>query len=320
MNKPSLDGMLADKDSIISGFEKIQKVISSKYFYDTKGSELFDQITNQDEYYPTSKEINILKEKKEIFSKILPNNASVIEFGSGSSKKIINFLKAINTPKEYFPVDISEHFLKKNLLVFSKIFPLIKTKPVYSDFFDTDNVKSILNNYITKNKDLIGFFPGSTIGNFKPSIAKKLLKKFSKILNKNNYLVIGVDLLKNKKILEKAYNDKNGITKKFNLNILDRLNNELDANFIKSNFEHLAFFNNRHNRIEMHILSKIKQTVRILNKNFKFRKGETIHTENSYKYSIDDFNKILQETGFKRISVLTDCNDYFGIFVYRVHE
>ena len=250
----------------------------------------------------------------------MPNNASVIEFGSGSSKKIISFLKAINTPKEYFPVDISEHFLKKNLLVFSKTFPLIKTKPVCSDFFDTENVKLILNNYIKKNNDLIGFFPGSTIGNFKPSIAKKLLKKFSKILNKNNYLVIGVDLLKNKKILEKAYNDKNGITKKFNLNILDRLNNELDANFIKSNFEHLAFFNNKYNRIEMHILSKIKQTVRILNKNFKFRKGETIHTENSYKYSIDDFNKILQETGFKRISVLTDCNEYFGIFVYRVHE
>ncbi len=320
MNKLSLDGMLADRDNIISGFEKMQKVINSKYFYDSKGSDLFDQITNQNEYYPTSKEINILKEKKEIFSKVLPNNASVIEFGSGSSKKIINFLKAINTPKEYFPVDISEHFLKKNLLVFSKTFPFIKTKPVCSDFFDTENVKLILNNYIKKNSDLIGFFPGSTIGNFKPSIAKKLLKKFSKILNKNNYLVIGVDLLKNKKILEKAYNDKNGITKKFNFNILDRLNNELDANFIKSNFEHLAFFNDRYNRIEMHISSKIKQTVRILNKNFKFRKGETIHTENSYKYSVDDFNEILQETGFKKISVLTDCNEYFGIFVYRVHE
>jgi len=320
MNKLSLDGMLADRDNIISGFEKMQKVINSKYFYDSKGSDLFDQITNQNEYYPTSKEINILKEKKEIFSKVLPNNASVIEFGSGSSKKIINFLKAINTPKEYFPVDISEHFLKKNLLVFSKTFPFIKTKPVCSDFFDTENVKLILNNYIKKNSDLIGFFPGSTIGNFKPSIAKKLLRKFSKILNKNNYLVIGVDLLKNKKILEKAYNDKNGITKKFNFNILDRLNNELDANFIKSNFEHLAFFNDRYNRIEMHISSKIKQTVRILNKNFKFRKGETIHTENSYKYSVDDFNEILQETGFKKISVLTDCNEYFGIFVYRVHE
>ncbi len=320
MNETSKSSMYADKDSIMSGFEKIQKVISSKYFYDSKGSDLFDQITNQDEYYPTSKEIKILKEKKEIFSKILPKNASVIEFGSGSSKKIINFLKAINAPKEYFPVDISDHFLKKNLLVFSKTFPLIKTKAICSDFFNTENVKLILDNYIKKNDDLIGFFPGSTIGNFKPSIAKKLLKKFSKILNKNNYLVIGVDLLKNKAILEKAYNDKNGITKKFNLNILDRLNNELDATFIKSNFDHLAFFNNKYNRIEMHILSKIKQTVRILDKNFKFRKGETIHTENSYKYTIDDFNKILQETGFKKVSVLTDRNEYFGIFVYRVHE
>ena len=320
MTKTSSSNMLVDKDNIMSGFEKIQKVISSKYFYDSKGSDLFDQITNQDEYYPTSKEINILKEKKEIISKILPKNASVIEFGSGSSKKIINFLKAINAPKEYFPVDISGHFLKKNLLVFSKTFPLIKAKPICSDFFNTENVKEILDNYVKKDDDLIGFFPGSTIGNFKPSIAKKLLKKFSKILNKNNYLVIGVDLLKKRAILEKAYNDKNGITKKFNLNILDRLNNELDATFIKSNFEHLAFFNNRYNRIEMHILSKIKQTVKILDKNFNFRKGETIHTENSYKYTINDFNKILEETGFKKVSVLTDKNRYFGIFVYRVHE
>ncbi len=319
MVKNNQNSLFLDKDDVIEGLtNNPQKKINSKYFYDTKGAGLFDEITNLKEYYPTKKELNILKNEKKTFSKILPDNASVIEFGSGSSKKIISFFNAINDPKEYFPIDISTHYLKKNLLSFSKIFPFINTHPIYSDFFNTKNVKLLLNNCIQKDNKRIGFFPGSTIGNFKPMMAKKLLRNFTKILTKNNYLVIGVDLIKEKAILEKAYNDKKGITKKFNLNLLDRLNKELDANFVKSNFEHLAFFNDIQGRIEMHILSKIQQTIRVLDVDIKFQKGETIHTENSYKYTIRDFCSILEKAGLKKISVLTDEHKYFGIFVCEV--
>lgn len=319
MDNIEVNNLITDRVAILNGLTKtIQKEIDSKYFYDSKGSELFDEITKLKEYYPTKKELTILKEKKQFISKILPKKASVIEFGSGSSQKILSFLKAIDKPQEYYPIDISEYYLKKNLITFTKKFPLIKAKPICSDFLNTQNVKSILDKYIKGRNKLIGFFPGSTIGNFRPFEAKRLLKNFSQILSKNNYLVVGVDLIKKKTVLEKAYNDKRGVTRKFNLNLLDRLNKEMDANFIKSNFEHLAFFNNKYNRIEMHILSKIKQTVKVLDKKINFKKGETIHTENSYKYTVNGFSKILKESGFKKISVLTDKNKYFGIFVYKV--
>ena len=170
-----------------------------------------------------------------------------------------------------------------------------------------------------KSKNL-GFFPGSTIGNFIPSDAQKLLKKFAKILGKNNYLVIGVDIRKDKKLMEKAYNDSQGVTAEFNKNILKGINKRTGAKFKTECFEHLAYFNDEEKRIEMHLISKKNQIVNISDKKIKFDKGETIHTENSYKYSEEEFKQLSNSSGYKVIDFVTDKNKYFGVFFLKVTE
>ena len=309
-----------DEIDILSGLKnKKQKKINSKFFYDKKGSLLFNKITNLEEYYPTKIEMEILKKQKKIFSDFLPDSATVIEFGSGSNKKIKNFIKSLKNPRKYLPVDISKEYLIKNSNEFSKNFPNIEVFPLCADFVNIrgENRENIMLQ-LNKSKNIVGFFPGSTIGNFDPCNAKSLLKSFCSLLKKNNYLVISIDLLKKKEIIENAYNDKLGITARFNLNLLTRLNKEFNANFILSKFEHLAFFNKKKNRIEMHLLSNEKQNVRIFDEIITFKKGETIHTENSYKYSLQGFKQVLNQSGFKQGKILTDRKKYFAIFLLQV--
>tara|TARA_B100000242_G_C43018858_1_gene474017 strand:+ start:93 stop:1070 length:978 start_codon:yes stop_codon:yes gene_type:complete len=304
-----------DRFDIISGLlNKNQKRISPKYFYDEVGSSLFDKITNLKDYYPTKKEIEILEDQNEEFFKILPASSSVIEFGSGSNKKIKRFLKALNNPCEYIPIDISRTFLLKNARKSAKDFPKLKVKAICADFDQTHELSKIIDN----DKSKIGFFPGSTIGNYIPGDAKKLLKKFSKVLEKDNFLVIGVDLQKNIKLIEKAYNDSTGLTAKFNKNILNGINKICGPTFEENNFSHKAFFNNEKSRIEMHLVSKKKQTINICEKKINFRVGETIHTENSYKYSIESFTKLVESSGYEIIKVLKDKKSFFAIFFLKV--
>ena len=309
-----------DEIDILSGLKnKRQKQINSKFFYDKKGSLLFNKITNLAEYYPTKIEMEILKKQKKIFTEFLPDSATVIEFGSGSNKKIKNFIKTLKNPKRYLPVDISKEYLIRNSKEFSKIFPNIEVFPLCTDFVNIrgKNKEKIMLQ-LNKSKNIVGFFPGSTIGNFDPVNAKSLLKSFSSLLNKNNYFVVSIDLLKKKEIIENAYNDKLGVTARFNINLLKRLNKEFNANFILSKFEHLAFFNKQKKRIEMHLISNEKQKVRIFGEIISFKKGETIHTENSYKYSLQDFQKVLNQSGFKQGKILTDRKKYFAIFLLQV--
>ena len=256
-----------DEFDIVSGLlNKTQKSISPKYFYDEVGSSLFDKITNLKDYYPTKKEIEILEDQNKEFFKILPASSSVIEFGSGSNKKIKRFLKALNSPREYIPIDISRDFLLKNA------------------------IKS----------------------------AKNLLKKFSKVLEKDNFLVIGVDLQKNINLIEKAYNDSTGLTAKFNKNILNGINKICGPIFEEDDFSHRAFFNNEKSRIEMHLVSKKNQTINIFKKKIKIKVGETIHTENSYKYSIKSFTKLVESSGYEIIKVLKDKKSFFAVFFLKV--
>ncbi len=304
-----------EREDVIKGLkDKNQKKINSKYFYDDKGSILFDKITKLSEYYPTKTEISILEKQKKVINEFLPSSASIIEFGSGSNKKIKKLLKALKNPIEYLPIDISEKFLFENAKEFARIFPKIKVTAICADFNQVDKLKEI----VKKKKKKIGFFPGSTIGNFMPDKARELLENFSNILGENNFLVIGVDLRKNKKIMEDAYNDSQGVTAKFNINILERINIEHDAFFDTKKFEHNAFFNKKENRIEMHLVSKINQSVDIYNGKINFQKGESIHTENSYKYSKDEFSFLSEEAGFRVKKVLTDEKDFFGIFFLKV--
>ena len=303
------DTVLEDKEIIENLETASQKRINSKHLYDENGSKLFEKITNLDDYYPTRSELEIL-EKKNVFKKNLPESASVIEFGSGSYKKVKKLLEALNNPKEYIPIDISYEFLKTNAKEFAKKFPQISVKAICADFNQIKSLQQIVKH---KSKNL-GFFPGSTIGNFIPSDAQKLLKKFAKILGKNNYLVIGVDIRKDKKLMEKAYNDSQGVTAEFNKNILKGINKRTGAKFKTECFEHLAYFNDEEKRIEMHLISKKNQIVNISDKKIKFDKGETIHTENSYKYSEEEFKQLSNSSGYKVIDFVTDKNKYFGVF------
>ena len=306
-----------DYSEVLAGLSNAkQKKISSKFFYDKNGSDLFDKITNLEEYYPTKKEMEILDSHNEDFLNYLPSNASVIEFGSGSNKKIKKLLEVLDKPKEYIPIDISKEFLYQNALESAKEFPKLKIKAICADFDQIDVVNKIISNSDSK----IGFFPGSTIGNYSPTDAMNLLKNFAKIIGNNNYLIIGVDLKKKISILEKAYNDKKGITEMFNKNILRSINNNYGSKFNLDNFSHKAFFNKEFDRIEMHLVSKKEQSIKLFDRKIFFEKGESIHTESSYKYSIDGFKHFVKSLDFETLKVLTDKNEFFGVFFLRVTD
>lgn len=304
-----------DKKLIFKGLSnKKQKQLLPKFFYDERGSKLFNKITNLKEYYPTKKELEILSTYKSEIGNKLPKDSTIVEFGSGSNKKINQFIKSLNLPNEYVPIDISKKYLFNNASTVARRFSNLKVTAICADFSQTKQLR----NYINKKKNIVSFFPGSTIGNYLPKDAKKLLKKFSKIIGKNAYLVVGVDLVKNKKILERAYNDKEGITAKFNKNILKVINTKYGLNFRLNDFEHKAFYNVKKNRIEMHLSTK-KNFSQVLNKrNIKFSKGETIHTENSHKYTKNKFSKLARNSGFEVVKILTDKKNFFGVFLLKV--
>lgn len=291
-----------------------QKRIDSSFFYDIKGSILFDKITKLKEYYPTRSELEILGSKKKEIKLSLPKNTSIIEFGSGSSIKIQKLVEALNNPLQYLPIDISKEFLIDNATKFAKKNPKIKVTAICADFRQTSKLDKIMN----KNQKRVGFFPGSTIGNFSPIKAKNILKNIKSTLGKNNHLIIGVDIIKNKKILENAYNDSKGVTAEFNINILKHLNMRFNSNFNLKKFKHRAFFNTDKNRIEMHLVSREQQVVEILKSNIKFSEGETIHTENSYKYSTDQFKLKVERIGYKVLKVWKDSQDLFSVFCLKV--
>ena len=303
-----------DRTLILKGLiNKNQKTINSKFFYDDVGSELFEKITKLKEYYPTKAEINIL-EKKFYTKQFLSESSSIIEFGSGSNKKIKKLINGGKNLKEYIPIDISKDFLYKNAKNFAKIFPKTKVTAICAAFNQISEIKEILD----KKNNKIGFFPGSTIGNFIPSEAENLLKSFSLILGSGSHMIIGVDLIKSKKVLENAYNDSKGITARFNSNILRSVNSIVGGKLDKKNFKHHAFFNDKEKRIEMHLISKVKHSVNILNQIINFKKGESIHTENSYKYTLEGFSKLSKNSGFRISQILKDENNLFSIFVLKV--
>ena len=309
------DSVEDDSISVLKGLDsKTQKKINSKYFYDEKGSILFDKITKLDDYYPTKIECEILEKNRSQIKKILPSNSVVIEFGSGSNHKIKKLMDAIDNPIEYIPIDISKEFLFKNAKDSAKDFPDLKIKAICADFSQID----ILQKIIGREKSKIGFFPGSTVGNYSPEDAKKLLINFSKILGNGNFLIIGVDLKKDIDVLEKAYNDSEGLTAEFNKNILNGINKICGSIFDSKLFSHKAFFNEKKSRIEMHLVSKKKQVVEILNTKIYFREGETIHTENSYKYTVSSFQNLAELSNFEIIDVLKDKKSFFGVFVMKV--
>jgi len=286
---------------VVAGLTAKRKRLPPKYFYDAAGSALFERITQLEEYYPTRCELALLREHAPAIASLFPKNCALIEFGSGSSRKARLLLGAAATVEAYVPVDISGDVLREDAALLRRDFPHLEVHPVIADFtraFAIPPPAAALAR--------VGFFPGSTIGNFEPREAANFLRHGGTILGAGAVLVVGVDLVKDESVLWRAYNDAEGVTAKFNLNLLTRTNRELGADFDLAAFEHCAFYNRRQSRIEMHLVSRRRQTVKINGATIAFRAGETIHTENSYKYTPTSFAALAERAGWSPIEVWSD--------------
>jgi L-histidine Nalpha-methyltransferase len=295
---PGRDTFAAD---VIAGLTARPKSVPPKYFYDLAGSALFDRITQLPEYYPTRCEIGILQDNAPAIASMFPPGCALIEFGSGSSRKARILLRAAATVDAYVPVDISGDFLQQDLAQLKRDLPHLLVHPLVEDFTRLFSIPPQL-----AALPRVGFFPGSTIGNFEPQEAARLLRHIGATLGAGAVLVVGIDLAKDEATLNSAYNDAEGVTAKFNLNLLTRINRELGADFDLAAFEHKAFFNSELSRIEMHLASTARQRVHINGVVIDFRPGETIHTENSYKYTVESFRRLARASGWSPFGVFTD--------------
>jgi dimethylhistidine N-methyltransferase len=286
---------------VLAGLSAKPKWLPAKYFYDLPGSALFERITQLPEYYPTRCELALLRDNAPAIASLFPPSCSLFEFGAGSSKKARILLGAAATVEAYVPVDIFGDFLQQDAAQLRRDFPRLAVHPVVTDFTAGFEVPPPL-----ARLPRVGFFPGSTIGNFEHHEAVRFLRHAGETLGEGAVLVIGVDLIKDVSVLCRAYNDAEGVTAKFNLNLLARINRELDANFDLAAFEHHACYNRDRNRIEMHLASVKRQKVRVNGKTINFRLGETIHTENSYKYTIESFQALAQGAGWRPVKVWSD--------------
>ena len=286
---------------VVAGLTAKPKYLPPKYFYDLTGSGLFDRITTLAEYYPTRSELGLLTKHAPEIASLFPQASALVEFGSGSSRKARILLRAAASVEAYVPVDISGDFLREDAARLRRDFAHLSIIPVVADFTAMTELPAEI-----AAMPRAGFFPGSTIGNFEPHEACAFMRRAGGILGAGSVLIVGIDLEKAPDILYRAYNDAEGVTAKFNLNLLVRINRELGANFDLAAFEHHAFYNAERHRIEMHLASTKRQRVRIGDTTIEFRAGETIHTENSYKYSIESFRALALGSGWSPLKVWTD--------------
>jgi dimethylhistidine N-methyltransferase len=293
---------------VVEGLTHTPKRVPPKYFYDAEGSRLFDQITEQPEYYPTRSELAILQSEAPSIAAMFPPGAALIEFGMGSSQKARLLLDAAKTLAAYVPVDIAPESLHRESLAVATDYPKLAVLPVVADFTQKFELPREID-----GKPRVGFFPGSTIGNFEPHEATRFLQRAATVLGEGALLIVGVDRIKDSRILNAAYNDARGITAAFNLNLLTRINREIGGNFRPECFEHHAFFNRQLHRIEMHLASLKRQKVRVDGESVEFRAGETIHTENSYKYSPGSFGALARGAGWKPAAIWSDPEQYFSV-------
>ena len=309
-NSTKLEKSFADEISF--SLNQHSKFISPKFFYDKKGSELFEKICELSEYYPTKTEISILKKLKNELPLYLDGSFRLVELGSGSSVKtrlILDILNQSQDAIEYFPIDISEILTESSALL----------QRDYKDLHITGIIDTyeggleFLKNYDDK-KNLI-IFLGSSFGNFTSDEGKEFLEKINSTMKDNDLFLIGLDLVKNKIILENAYNDSQGVTAQFNLNVLSRINDELDADFNLNNFIHCAIYNENDQRIEMYLKSLITQSVIIskANVSLTLKKNELIHTEHSHKYKLSQIRELMRQTGFDIKNTWLDENNHFAL-------
>ncbi len=294
-------------EDVVAGLSLPQKSIPPKYFYDERGSQLFDAICEVPEYYPTRTEAALLSRIAPSLADRLAGFDHLIEYGSGASKKTRIVLDAL-TLKSYVPMDISEEFLLGVADKLSADYPGLNIIPLVGDFTAELSLPSEV-----RDGRRIGFFPGSTIGNLGPEGGREFLARACRQLGEGSAFVLGADLVKDAGVLHAAYNDRAGVTAKFNLNLLSRINRELGADFDECSFHHTAVWNGAESRIEMHLVSDAAQSVSLNGHTFRFRSGETIHTENSYKFTPQKLRLLAESAGWQMKEIWTDEEYPFAV-------
>ncbi|MEI9993040.1 MAG: L-histidine N(alpha)-methyltransferase [Rhizomicrobium sp.] len=295
-------------DALLDGLTRHPKSIPAKFFYDAAGSELFERITRLPEYYPTRTELSILETHIAEVAFLMGPNAELVEFGAGALRKVRLLLDALRSPRSYLPIDISGDYLLEVASALEADYPGLKVKPVIGDFTRPMALGPLGVGAMRR----VGFFPGSTIGNFTRPDAVSFLRHARQTLNGGG-LLIGVDLVKDPAILHAAYNDAEGVTAAFNRNLLLRANREAGADFDPDAFWHHASYNPLAQRIEMYLISARRQTVRICNESITFAEGEAIHTEDSHKYTLNGFRAVAAEAGYVPRRVWTDEMNLFSV-------
>lgn len=307
---PHLNGRAALAWAALDGLAQPQKSIPCTWLYDCDGSELFERITDLDEYYLTRTEIAMLDRHAAEMADAVGSSAVVIEIGSGSSRKTPLLLRRLDRPRAYVPVDIASHCLEVSVTMLADEFPELPMYPLVADFHQPFRLPAELHG--PEYRRLV-FFPGSTIGNLSPEEARAFLRRMGESLGPRDAMLVGVDPTRDPAVLIPAYDDPGGVTAAFNLNLLARLNRELGSNFDLAAFRHEARYNRQHGRVEMHLVSSQAQTARLLGRTIRFAAGESIHTENSYKYPIADFQTLARTAGWQPTQCWQDAAGRFSI-------
>ena len=306
---PGTSDFLSD---VIAGLSSDPRTLPCKYFYDERGAALFQKICELPEYYVTRTEIDILdRYRAEIASQIGPN-VELIGLGTGAGTKTRILIEALDKPAAYIPVDISEKQLRKSAALFRRIFPNLEVLPVCADYLQPVVVPSPRH----KPARNVVYFPGSTIGNFEPNEALEFLRRIANVSGRGGGLLIGADLQKDQSVIEAAYNDSVGVTAEFNLNLLAHINREVGADFDLTQWRHRAIYNSEAGRIEMYLISTTDQAVHIGDREFRFRGGEKILTEHSYKHTPEGFIALARQAGFDFVKLWTDDARLFGVFYF----
>ena len=306
----SPDRLKSFRDDVFEGLSREQKELPCKYFYDDRGSELFNTICGLDEYYPTRTETALLQAHGREMADLIGPGVCLIEFGCGSLLKTRLLLDALRSPAAFVPIDISADHLLQSAAGLAADYPNLEVLPVVADF--TRPVK-LPDKARKASENRIGFFPGSTIGNFDHAGAADFLATVADMVGGGGALLIGVDLKKDEDILVRAYDDAQGVTAAFNRNVLERINRELGGCFDIETFRHRALYNGAEGRIEMHLVSEKDQTVTVHDRDFTFTEGETIHTEDSYKYHIEEFSSFAAGAGFRSARTWVDGDGLFSL-------
>jgi len=309
---------------VLAGLSLPRKSIPSTWLYDRRGSELFEEITRLDEYYPTRTEIAILERCAAQIAAEAGPEATLVEFGSGSSRKTPLLLSALESPSAYVPIDISAETLGESVAALQAAFPKVAMHPIVGDFGEAGTLEPLRRSTAALLRAArsarpwgrrLGFFPGSTIGNFRPEAAIALLDRIGRALGPDAMLVVGVDSTLDTSVLLPAYNDRLGVTAAFNKNLLTRINRELAGDFDPLSFRHEARFDRERQRIEMHLVSRTWETFEVLGRRFGFPGGDSIHTENSYKYTRARFESLAARAGWRPLQYWTDAHSRFAVHV-----